>query len=79
MRKGGVEMIYPNLEAEMKRYAVRRTDIARALGTSNAVVTNRLNGVQGEMSISDALTIRDLFFPGMDMAYLFRSRRGAEE
>lgn len=72
-------MIYPNLEAEMKRYAVRRSDIAQALGTTNACVTNRLNGVQGEMSISDAMTIRNCFFPGMDIAYLFRSRRDAEE
>ncbi len=59
-----------NLQAEMKRYGVTPLDIGNAI-----VVTKRemREKVSGEIVITfpEALTIRDTFFHGLRLEYLF--------
>lgn len=74
---GGVEM--RNLAAEMTRYGVTNTDLQSVLACSAKTVTNKLTDVT-EFSINEAFVIRDTFFPGLRVEYLFaRPEDGAKE
>lgn len=59
-----------NLSAEMARYGVSTTDIQALLGCSNKTVTNKLTDSTA-FSVSEAIKIRDAFFPGLRIEYLF--------
>lgn len=59
-----------NLSAEMARYGVSNTDIQALLGCSNKTVTNKLAD-NTSFSINEAIKIRDTFFPGLRIEYLF--------
>ncbi|WP_300415822.1 hypothetical protein [uncultured Oscillibacter sp.] len=61
-----------NLSAEMRRYGVTNADIQNAIGCSLKTVVNKLNE-STEFSVSEALSIRDKFFPSLRIAYLFAS------
>lgn len=60
-----------NLSAEMVRYGVSTADIQSVLACSQKTVTNKLNNVT-EFSVGEAMKVRDTFFPGMRLEYLFR-------
>ena len=59
-----------NLSAEMARFGVTNSDIRAVLSCSDKTVTNKLGDVT-EFSISEAIKIRDTFFPGLRIEYLF--------
>lgn len=59
-----------NLYAEMSRYGVSNFDIQNILKCSEKTVRNKLNGLT-EFSISEARKIRDTYFPGLRLEYLF--------
>lgn len=59
-----------NLSAEMARFGVSNSDIQAALDCSSKTVTNKLNEAT-EFSVSEAIKIRDTFFPGLRIEYLF--------
>lgn len=59
-----------NLSAEMIRYGVSNADIQTALSCSSKTVANKLNETT-EFSVGEAMTIRDTFFPGLRIEYLF--------
>lgn len=59
-----------NLAAEMTRYHVRNIDIQNLLSCTDKTVTNKMAGVT-EFSVKEAMNIRDRFFPGMRLEYLF--------
>lgn len=61
-----------NLSAEMTRFGVSNADIQKLLDCSDRTVRNKLNGIT-EFSVSEAVCIRDEFFPGMRIEYLFAS------
>ena len=61
-----------NLSAEMRRYGVTNIDLQNAIGCSLKTVVNKLNETS-EFSVSEALSIRDKFFPSLRIAYLFAS------
>lgn len=61
-----------NLVAEMARYGVKNSDIQDLLGCTEKTVRNKLNGVT-EFSVAEALKIRDTFFSGLRVEYLFAS------
>ena len=48
--------LYPNLEAELKRYNVSRDEIAKAIGVSRSNLYTRLTG-EKEFSLSEARII----------------------
>lgn len=60
----------PNLRAEMVRIGIKTTDIARAIGKTERSVRYKVSG-QRSFSVEEALTIRDSFFPGLSVEYLF--------
>lgn len=59
-----------NLKAEMARYAVSNLDIQKLLGCSDKTVKNKLNG-ETAFTVSEALKIRETFFKGYRISYLF--------
>lgn len=61
-----------NLSAEMVRFGVGITDLQRILNCSDKTVRNKLSGTT-EFSVNEAFAIRDSFFPGLRIEYLFQS------
>ena len=59
-----------NLMAEMARYGVTNLDIKNLLNCSERTVTNKLNG-DTVFSIGEAIKIRDTYFRGYRLEYLF--------
>lgn len=61
-----------NLCAEMTRYGVSNNDIQTVLGCSLSLKTvqNKVSGAT-EFSVVEAMKIRDQFFPGLRIEYLF--------
>ena len=61
-----------NLKAEMVRNDVSIAAIAKEIKKSNRGVRDNLNG-KYEFDFSEAVAIRDAFFPDMTLEYLFAS------
>lgn len=59
-----------NLKAEMVRNRVTKFDIAKVIGKSDKKVFESVKGLYS-FSVDDAMKIRDTFFPGMTIEYLF--------
>ncbi len=59
-----------NLEAEMKRIGISRKDLANRIGCSYRTMHSRFNGTS-QWLYDECVTIRDAFFPEMDLNYLF--------
>ena len=59
-----------NLSPEMARFGVSNADIQTLLACSDKTVRNKLNGSTA-FSVEEAMKIRDAFFPGMRIKYLF--------
>ena len=59
-----------NLLAEMARYGITNADIQATLGCTDKTAKSKTTGVS-EFSVSEAFKIRDTFFPGMRIEYLF--------
>ena len=62
-------MLY-NLRAEMARYGISSADIAIAIGKSERSVRDKING-KHQFSVPEAREIKDKFFSGMSIEYLF--------
>lgn len=67
-----------NLSAEMARFGVSNADIQAILSCSSKTVTNKLND-STEFSVSEAIKVRDAFFPGLRLEYLFASSEGVRD
>lgn len=61
-----------NLSAEMARYGIKNADIANLLSCSEKAVQNKISGITN-FWVPEAMKIRDTFFPGMRLEYLFAS------
>ena len=64
-------MNYPNLEAEMKRYGVTGTEIANRIGVGRGTLSMWMNGSDSAFPIIKAKEVRDKFFEGQSLDYLF--------
>lgn len=62
--------MYPNLNAEMARHSVAPKDIAEVLNVTIEGARNRLAG-RTKLTTQEAEIIRDAYFPGMTIDYLF--------
>ena len=58
------------LEKEMRRYNVSCWDIVDLLGCSEKTLRNKLTGTTG-FTYKEVQLIRNAFFPGMTLEYLF--------
>lgn len=61
-----------NLEAEMKRSKISRSDIAHTLGLSYRTIHSRFNG-ESEWAYSECVKVRNTYFPDMELSYLFQT------
>lgn len=59
-----------NLKAEMVRANVTVAEIADFSGKSWRTISDRIKG-KGQFPIPDAIKVKNTFFPGMDLEYLF--------
>lgn len=59
-----------NLEAEMKRSKISRSDIAKLLGRSYRTIHSRFNG-ESKWEYAECVKIRDTYFPDKPLDYLF--------
>lgn len=59
-----------NLCAEMARNGISNADIQKVLGCTDKTARNKTSGVT-EFSVSEALKVRDAFFPTLRIEYLF--------
>lgn len=71
------EVKVDNLEAEMKRNKISRSDIANLLGLSYRTIHSRFNG-ESEWGYAECVKVRDAYFPNMTLDYLFENRRESE-
>lgn len=62
--------MFPNLLAEKARNKLTNMHFADALGISEGSVKNKLAG-HTEFTRKEMLTLRDQFFPGLTLEYLF--------
>lgn len=62
-----------NLAAEMARNGVSIADLLAVLGCTDKTVRNKMAGAT-EFSVGEAMKIRDTFFPGMRIEYLFAQK-----
>lgn len=69
IERGG-RSVYQNLQAEMKRQGVSKRDVLRALKMDERTLANRFSGKR-PFKISEAFAIRNQFFPGASIDYLF--------
>ena len=69
--------MYMNLKAEMARSGITSEQLARKIGINPATMSAKLN-VAGRMRLDEAQCLRDEFFPGMTMDYLFGETQPTE-
>ena len=66
-----------NLLAEMRRYGVKNKDLSALLSLTDRTITNKLAG-ETEFTVQEALAVRDAFFPGLRISYLFAETTDSE-
>lgn len=54
----------------IQQFLMKLTDLKNLLGCSDRTVTNKLTG-ETDFTIPEALKIRETFFPGLRLEYLF--------
>lgn len=59
-----------NLRAEMARYGVSTEDLAKSIGRTERSVRDKISG-KFEFTLPEGRTIRDQFFQGLTLEYLF--------
>ena len=59
-----------NLKAEMARSNVTVAEIAAFSGKSCRTINDRIKG-KVQFPIQEAIRVKDAFFPGMELEYLF--------
>jgi hypothetical protein len=71
--------MYPNLNAELARRNIKRTDIANDLFNGRtATVSDKLNG-RYPLQLSEAIKIKKRYFPELELGYLFEPENEPEE
>lgn len=72
------EVKVENLEAEMKRNKISRSDIANLLGLSYRTIHSRFNG-ESEWGYTECVKVRDAYFPDKSLDYLFATDENSEQ
>ena len=63
--------MFKNLEAEITRTGILKRDIAEFLGINTVTLTFKLTG-KTRFKLSEAVKIRNKYFPGLELEYLFK-------
>ena len=67
--------MFPNLRAEMVRHNVTASDISKVTHKTDRNIRDKIAG-RGDFSLTEIYAIRDTFFPGMKLEYLFARNTG---
>lgn len=67
-----------NLSAEMKRNGLNSVRLASAIRKTDRAVRDKISG-KSQFDIYEAMSIRDQFFPGMTLEYLFARQTEATD
>ena len=67
--------MFPNRRAEMVRHNVTAVDLSKATHNTDRSIRDKIAG-RGDFSLTEVYTIRDTFFPGMELEYLFARNTG---
>ena len=71
--------MYPNLNAELARRGIKRSDVARELFNGRtATVSDKLNG-KYPLLLSEAMKIKKHYFPQLELGYLFDQEEKEDE
>ena len=63
---------YPNLVAEMTRFGVTNSEVAKAANYDPSTISQWINGRRkSPFPIAAAMRVRNDLFPGMSLEYLF--------
>jgi len=62
--------MYRNLEAELVRNGLNRSDLAECLEVSYGTISAKMNG-KYEFTLSEAIKIKNKFFSDLSIEYLF--------
>ena len=68
--------MFPNLKAEMARQGITNEKLAESLGINPATMSAKLNRYD-RLKYCECLKIRNSFFPGQNVEYLFAANIGA--
>lgn len=70
--------MYPNLNAELARRNIKRSDIAKDLFNGRtSSVSDKLNG-KYPLLLSEATGIKNQYFPELELGYLFEKENELE-
>lgn len=67
-----------NLKAEMARANVTIAEIATVTGMSYRTISDRIKG-KSQFPVQDAIEVKNAFFPGLDLEYLFTVSSAAQD
>ncbi len=59
-----------NLKAEMARHGIKTIDLQRAISKTDRCIRDKISG-RAVFTLSEAMKIRDTYFKGLDLDYLF--------
>lgn len=62
--------MYPNLNAEMARKGLSVRDLQAVIRKTDRTTRDKVNGLAA-WTLNEAADIRDAYFPGMSLDYLF--------
>lgn len=63
-------VLFPNLKAEMARQGLSGKKVAKGIGVSDKTFSNKMLGIS-EFTRDEMFKLRDMFFKGKTMEYLF--------
>lgn len=67
-----------NLKAEMARRSISILDIAKEIGRTDRSVREKISG-RTQFSMPEAAMVRDKFFPGYSLEYLFTNEQSDDQ
>ena len=70
--------MYKNLLAEMARRGINNLQIAKAIGINPSTLSAKLNSYD-RLKLCEAERIKEIFFPGMSIEYLFATEPEGED
>jgi plasmid maintenance system antidote protein VapI len=68
--------MYQNLKTEMSKKDISNRAIATVLNVHENTVGYKING-DGSFTIEEAFTVKEIFFPSLDLSYLFKRSESA--
>ena len=69
--------MYKNLTQEMRKHGITQSEVAKSASMAESSLSECLSG-RMKFKLDQAIAIRDTFFPGMNLDYLFANTKKEE-